>query len=166
MYRVRDYFLRIEFQHRGSPHAHILLWLENSTTLEGLYLINEKEDFKFHHGYCCNTPTIQCLKTEYKRLEQHRLRTLTSRVETFLQYSDVFGSGTKMIIANINVQSRDRFRTAEMRLLCVQRDVDERRVGRTDQRLRVCRETQQSIPRRTNCGRRSCIPQFAERQYV
>lgn len=26
-YRVADYFKRIEFQHRGSPHAHILLWL-------------------------------------------------------------------------------------------------------------------------------------------
>jgi hypothetical protein len=28
-YRVLDFFVRIEFQHRGSPHAHILLWLEN-----------------------------------------------------------------------------------------------------------------------------------------
>jgi len=28
-YRVVDYFVRIEFQHRGSPHAHILLWLDN-----------------------------------------------------------------------------------------------------------------------------------------
>jgi hypothetical protein len=29
-YRVIHYFKRIEFQHRGSPHAHILLWLENA----------------------------------------------------------------------------------------------------------------------------------------
>ncbi|GBP91974.1 hypothetical protein EVAR_59368_1 [Eumeta japonica] len=28
-YRVVHYFKRIEFQHRGSPHAHILFWLEN-----------------------------------------------------------------------------------------------------------------------------------------
>lgn len=28
-YFVKDYFLRIEFQHRGSPHAHILLWLND-----------------------------------------------------------------------------------------------------------------------------------------
>ncbi|XP_046971063.1 uncharacterized protein LOC124538105 [Vanessa cardui] len=28
-YRVIHYFKRIEFQHRGSPHAHILLWLDN-----------------------------------------------------------------------------------------------------------------------------------------
>jgi hypothetical protein len=55
------------------------------TALEGLYLVKEKDDFKFYHGYGCNTPTIQDIKTEYKRVEQHRLRTLTSRVETFLQ---------------------------------------------------------------------------------
>ncbi|XP_024085470.1 uncharacterized protein LOC106661425 isoform X2 [Cimex lectularius] len=29
-YRVRHYFKRIEFQHRGSPHAHILAWLDNT----------------------------------------------------------------------------------------------------------------------------------------
>lgn len=28
-YRVLDFFIRIEFQHRGSPHAHILLWLND-----------------------------------------------------------------------------------------------------------------------------------------
>lgn len=28
-YRVIHYFKRIEFQHRGSPHARILLWLDN-----------------------------------------------------------------------------------------------------------------------------------------
>ncbi|GFV40607.1 serine--tRNA ligase [Trichonephila clavipes] len=29
-YRVIHYFKRFEFQHRGSPHVHILLWLENT----------------------------------------------------------------------------------------------------------------------------------------
>ncbi|GFX60827.1 ATP-dependent DNA helicase [Trichonephila clavipes] len=29
-YYVVEYFKRIEFQHRGSPHAHILLWLNNA----------------------------------------------------------------------------------------------------------------------------------------
>jgi predicted Mrr-cat superfamily restriction endonuclease len=27
--RVIDYFVHIEFQHRGFPHAHIILWLDN-----------------------------------------------------------------------------------------------------------------------------------------
>ena len=31
-YRVLHYFKRIEFQHRGSPHAHILAWLDNAPT--------------------------------------------------------------------------------------------------------------------------------------
>lgn len=31
-YRLIDYFRRVEFQHRGSPHCHVLLWLENATT--------------------------------------------------------------------------------------------------------------------------------------
>lgn len=31
-YPLRDYFVRIEFQARGSPHAHILLWLDGFPT--------------------------------------------------------------------------------------------------------------------------------------
>lgn len=31
-YRISDYFVRIEFQVRGSPHAHVLLWLEGFPT--------------------------------------------------------------------------------------------------------------------------------------
>jgi hypothetical protein len=50
-----------------------------------------------------------------------------------------------------------RFRTAEIRLLCMQRDVDERLVGLTDHRVRGCRGKQQSIPRRRNSKRRSTL---------
>jgi hypothetical protein len=28
-HRIVDYFKRIQFQHRGSPHARLLIWLEN-----------------------------------------------------------------------------------------------------------------------------------------
>ena len=28
-YKVLDFFKRIEFQLKGTPHAHILLWLDN-----------------------------------------------------------------------------------------------------------------------------------------
>lgn len=46
-YRVLHYFERIEFQHWGSPHAHILLWLENapndllSNNFDVITMINE-----------------------------------------------------------------------------------------------------------------------------
>lgn len=29
-YKIIDYYYRIEFQHRGSPHVHCILWLENA----------------------------------------------------------------------------------------------------------------------------------------
>ena len=31
---VKDYFYRAEFQQRGSPHIHMLIWIENAPTLE------------------------------------------------------------------------------------------------------------------------------------
>ncbi|KAJ8043462.1 hypothetical protein HOLleu_10555 [Holothuria leucospilota] len=31
---IKDYFLRIEFQQRGSPHAHITFWIENAPTYD------------------------------------------------------------------------------------------------------------------------------------
>ncbi|CAH1119807.1 unnamed protein product [Phaedon cochleariae] len=41
-YRMLHYFKTIEFQHGGSPHAHILAWLENAPedTLQAVELIN------------------------------------------------------------------------------------------------------------------------------
>ena len=32
--KVRDYFYKVEFQQRGSPHIHMLVWVENAPTLE------------------------------------------------------------------------------------------------------------------------------------
>ena len=32
--KVKDFFYRVEFQQRGSPHIHMLVWLENAPTLE------------------------------------------------------------------------------------------------------------------------------------
>lgn len=38
--RVRDYFYRVEFQQRGSPHIHILIWLQNAP----FYHVDSTED--------------------------------------------------------------------------------------------------------------------------
>ena len=32
--KLRDFFYRVEFQQRGSPHIHMLVWIENAPTLE------------------------------------------------------------------------------------------------------------------------------------
>ena len=38
--RVTDYFYRVEFQQRGSPRIHILIWLENAPC----YTVDSTED--------------------------------------------------------------------------------------------------------------------------
>ena len=32
--KIKDYFYRVEFQQRGSPHVHCLFWVENAPTLD------------------------------------------------------------------------------------------------------------------------------------
>ena len=43
-YRITDYFIRIEHQQRGAPHAHIILWMVHQDTfIEKTVFINGKE---------------------------------------------------------------------------------------------------------------------------
>ena len=32
--KLRDFFYRVEFQHCGSPHIHMLVWIDNAPSLE------------------------------------------------------------------------------------------------------------------------------------
>ena len=51
--KVQDYFYRVEFQQRGSPHIHMLVWIENAPTLE---TSSEKDIVQFVDQYLtCNS---------------------------------------------------------------------------------------------------------------
>ena len=51
--KVLDYFYRVEFQQRGSPHIHMLVWVENAPTLETK---SEQEIIEFVDQYLtCNS---------------------------------------------------------------------------------------------------------------
>ena len=51
--KVLDYFYRVEFQQRGSPHIHMLVWVENAPTLESK---SEEEIIEFVDQYLtCST---------------------------------------------------------------------------------------------------------------
>ena len=51
--KLLDYFYRVEFQQRGSPHIHMLVWIENAPTLE---TNSEIEIVQFVDKYLtCNT---------------------------------------------------------------------------------------------------------------
>ena len=50
--KVQDYFYRVEFQQRGSPHIHMFVWIENAPTLE---TNSEREIVQFVNNYVtCN----------------------------------------------------------------------------------------------------------------
>ncbi|KAG2191489.1 hypothetical protein INT47_013266 [Mucor saturninus] len=42
-HEISEYFFRVEFQHRGSPHVHMLLWLKDAPVLEEKICENETE---------------------------------------------------------------------------------------------------------------------------
>ena len=46
--KLIDFFYRVEFQQLGSPHIHMLVWIENAPTLEKS---SEEEIVKFVHKY-------------------------------------------------------------------------------------------------------------------
>ena len=46
--KVKDYFYRVEFQQGGSPHIHMLVWIESTPTLEKN---SEEEIFQFVDQY-------------------------------------------------------------------------------------------------------------------
>ena len=64
---IIDYFVRIEFQMRGSPHAHMLFWAENApdfNTLEGIDYIGR--------FVTCALPTNADDRQFIKRLQTHK----------------------------------------------------------------------------------------------
>ena len=52
---LREFFYRVEFQQRGSPHIHMLVWIENAPTLEKN---SEEEIVQFVDNYLtCSAAT-------------------------------------------------------------------------------------------------------------
>ena len=64
--KVKDYFYRVEFQQRGSPHIHMLVWVENAPTLD---TNSEDEIVKFVGQY------LTCSAEKNETLELVKLQT-------------------------------------------------------------------------------------------
>ena len=64
--KVKDYFYRVEFQQRGSPHIHMLVWVENAPTLE---TNSEDEIVQFVDQY------LTCSAEKNETLELVKLQT-------------------------------------------------------------------------------------------
>ena len=67
--KVKDYFYRVEFQQRGSPHIHMLVWIENAPTLDKN---SEEEIVEFVDQYLtCSADNKETANTQtFKNLQK------------------------------------------------------------------------------------------------
>ncbi|GFS68630.1 ATP-dependent DNA helicase [Trichonephila clavipes] len=57
--------------------------LSRVTSIDGLYLTNDKDDFKFYHGRGSTAPTVKNIHDEYDWMANHRLPTLSMQARAF-----------------------------------------------------------------------------------
>ncbi|GFV33326.1 ATP-dependent DNA helicase [Trichonephila clavipes] len=57
--------------------------LSRVTSIDGLYLTNDKDGFKFYHGRGSMAPTVKDIRDEYDRMVNHRLPTLSMQARPF-----------------------------------------------------------------------------------
>ncbi|GFU53183.1 ATP-dependent DNA helicase [Trichonephila clavipes] len=57
--------------------------LSRVTSIDGLYLTNDKDDFKFYHGRGSTAPTVKDIHDGYDRMANHRLPTLSMQARAF-----------------------------------------------------------------------------------
>nr|XP_029710289.1 uncharacterized protein LOC115256168 [Aedes albopictus] len=78
----------------------VYVGLSRVTTLQGLYLTNSANSFKFHHAKGSNSPKMVDLRNELLRLSNHRLRTLGDELSEVVE-----NSGSACTLMSLNVQS-------------------------------------------------------------
>ncbi|GFX37767.1 ATP-dependent DNA helicase [Trichonephila clavipes] len=57
--------------------------LSRVTSIDDLYLTNDKDDFKFYHGRGSTASTVKDIRDEYDRMANHRLPTLSMQARAF-----------------------------------------------------------------------------------
>ncbi|KAJ8049970.1 hypothetical protein HOLleu_02958 [Holothuria leucospilota] len=67
--KIIDSFVRIEFQHRGSPHAHILFWIENAPNINNNTV---QQVTKFVDKYISCTDNVNTNCQPMLQLQQHK----------------------------------------------------------------------------------------------
>ncbi|XP_062556879.1 uncharacterized protein LOC134221708 [Armigeres subalbatus] len=83
---------------KGQEQQLVYVGLSRVSSLDGLFLTNAKNDFKFHHAKGSDTPKIRELRTEMTRLSNHRLCTISDEL---LQFVETKGPGIVLVSANV-----------------------------------------------------------------
>lgn len=83
---------------KGQEQQLVYVGLSRVSSLDGLYLTNAKDEFKFHHAKGSDSPKIRELRTEMERLSNHRLRTIGDELMDFFGRKE---SGVVLVSANV-----------------------------------------------------------------
>lgn len=69
---IVDYFYRVEFQQRGSPHVHCLFWIKNAPKIG---VNTDEEVIEFVNKYTsCKLPSDPVLLEKVTSMQQHSKR--------------------------------------------------------------------------------------------
>nr|XP_029733968.1 uncharacterized protein LOC115269410 [Aedes albopictus] len=85
---------------KGQDQQLVYVGLSRVTSLQGLYLTNPTNSFKFHHAKGSSSPKMVDLRNELQRLGNHQLRTIGAELNETLERS-----GNATTVMSINVQS-------------------------------------------------------------
>ena len=69
IHKITDYVYRIEFQHRGSPHIHMLVWTENAPQYGAS---KEQEIIAFNDQYVSCSINLNDDEKQYTDMQKHR----------------------------------------------------------------------------------------------
>ncbi|XP_055587414.1 uncharacterized protein LOC129739899 [Uranotaenia lowii] len=94
-------FSEIVFSYESCQEQQLVyVGLSRVTSIDGLYLTNPRNNFKFHHCKNVSSPRIDALRTELQRLSNHRLRTIGDDIMT-----EITSNSSACTLISMNVQS-------------------------------------------------------------
>ena len=67
--KITDHFIRVEFQHRGSPHVHVLLWVKSAPKY---HQDDESEIIQFIDRHVSCSSSVPKDQAEYLEYQKHR----------------------------------------------------------------------------------------------
>nr|XP_029715803.1 uncharacterized protein LOC109402861 [Aedes albopictus] len=100
---------------KGQEQQLVYVGFSRVTSLEGLFLTNPTNSFRFHHGKGAITPRICDLRTELERLNNHRLRTIGEDVMEVISSNRSACTMMSLNVQSLNAHSSD---IATDRVLC------------------------------------------------
>jgi hypothetical protein len=109
-HKVANYWYRIEFQARGSPHIHMLIWLENAPDLISTFSQNSSEDnliqkelIKWIDSIICS-----CLPDHYPDEQDHPNSVYERKIHESIIHTPLSGNYLKRLLEKVQVHDCTR----------------------------------------------------------